>query len=64
MGVGEARLERFQRRIKGRLKDWREDEHRADGQLLKELKESPKRYRSKVLGTEPRNECIDLYDNS
>src|SRR6267143_5379934 len=36
--VGEARLERFQKRVKGRLKGWREDEHKADAQLLKELR--------------------------
>ena len=34
--VGEARLERFQKRIRGRLKGWREEEHRADA-VLREL---------------------------
>ena len=31
--VGEARLERFQKKIRGRLKAWKEEEHRADGAL-------------------------------
>lgn len=31
--VGEARLERFPKRISGRLKAWKEDEHRADRAL-------------------------------
>lgn len=30
------RLERFQKKIRGRLKSWKEDEHRAD-KLLQEL---------------------------
>ena len=34
--VGQARLEQFQKRIRGRLKDWREEEHRADA-LLRQL---------------------------
>ena len=28
--VGEARLERFQKNIRGRLKHWKEEDHRAD----------------------------------
>ena len=31
--VGQARLGRFQKKIRGRLKDWREEEHRADKML-------------------------------
>ncbi len=31
--VGEARLERFQKKIRGRLKSWKEEEHRADKSL-------------------------------
>ena len=50
--VGEARLERFQKRVKGRLKGWREDEHKADAQLLKELRASPKRDGPMVSATE------------
>ncbi len=34
--VGEARLERFQKKIRGRLKGWSEEEHRAD-KLLRQL---------------------------
>ncbi|HZY93758.1 MAG TPA: hypothetical protein VFE98_02725 [Candidatus Bathyarchaeia archaeon] len=29
----DLRLERFQKRIRGRLKDWKEEEHRADAEL-------------------------------
>ena len=31
--VGEARLEQFQKNIRGRLKHWKEEEHRADKAL-------------------------------
>lgn len=31
--VGEARLERFQKNVQGRLKHWKEEEHRADKAL-------------------------------
>ncbi len=31
--VGEGRLELFQKKIRGRLKNWREEEHRADKPL-------------------------------
>jgi len=31
--VGEARLERFQKNMRGRLKHWKEEEHRADKAL-------------------------------
>ncbi len=31
--VGEARLERFQKNMHGRLKNWKEEEHRADKAL-------------------------------
>ena len=31
--VGEARLERFQKKIRGRLKNWKEEEHKADNAL-------------------------------
>ncbi len=34
--VGEARLGRFQKEIRGRLKGWKEEEHRAD-KMLREL---------------------------
>jgi len=34
--VGEERLERFQKKIRGRLKRWKEEEHRAD-KALEEL---------------------------
>lgn len=34
--VGKARLERYQKRIRGRLKHWKEEEHRAD-KALEEL---------------------------
>ena len=34
--MGGASLERFQKQIRGRLKDWNEEEHKADRQLLKE----------------------------
>ncbi len=34
--VGEGRLELFQKKIRGRLKNWREEEHRAD-KLLDQL---------------------------
>lgn len=37
--VGEARLQRFQKKIRGRLKTWKEEEHRADS-ALNELGES------------------------
>ena len=40
--MGGARLERFQKRILGRLKDWKEEEHRADRQLLKETGAGPR----------------------
>ncbi len=33
--VGEVRLERFQKKVRGRLKDWKEEEHRADRELEK-----------------------------
>lgn len=33
--VGEARLERFQKKVRGRLKNWKEEEHRADRELEK-----------------------------
>jgi len=31
--VGEARLEQFQKNMRGRLKHWKEEEHRADKAL-------------------------------
>jgi len=31
--VGEARLEQFQKNMRGRLKQWKEEEHRADKAL-------------------------------
>jgi hypothetical protein len=34
--VGEGRLELFQKKIRGRLRNWREEEHRAD-RLLDQL---------------------------
>jgi DNA-binding transcriptional regulator/RsmH inhibitor MraZ len=34
--VGEPRLEHFQKKIRGRLKNWKEEEHRAD-KALREL---------------------------
>lgn len=34
--VGERRLELFQKKIRGRLKNWREEDHRAD-RLLNQL---------------------------
>ena len=43
--VGEARLERFQRKIRGRLKNWKEEEHKAD-KALEELgsgRDTPRR---------------------
>jgi len=49
--VGGARLERFQKQIRGRLKDWKEEEHKADRQLLKETATSPHPYRLRTHGT-------------
>ena len=34
--MGEGRLELFQKKIRGRLRNWREEEHRAD-KLLDQL---------------------------
>jgi hypothetical protein len=31
--VGQARLERFQKKIRGRLKTWKEENHEADRAL-------------------------------
>jgi DNA-binding transcriptional regulator/RsmH inhibitor MraZ len=45
--VGEARLERFQKKIRGRLKAWKEDEHRADRALEKVRMEQRRNTRSK-----------------
>jgi len=49
--VGRARLERFQKQIRGRLKDWKEEEHKADKQLLKETQAVPHPYRMRTHGT-------------
>jgi hypothetical protein len=35
--VGEARLERFQQKVRGSLKGWKEERHRAD-KALREIK--------------------------
>ncbi len=41
--VGQGRLKMFQKKIRGRLKNWREEDHRAD-KLLAQLKsEQPDR---------------------
>jgi len=48
--VGGARLERFQKQIRGRLKDW-EEEHKADRQLLKETAAGPQPYLPRTRGT-------------
>jgi DNA-binding transcriptional regulator/RsmH inhibitor MraZ len=42
--VGEARLERFQKKIRGRLKTWKEEEHKGD-KALKELTLEPRTIR-------------------
>ncbi len=34
--VGEARLERFQKKVRGRLRSWKEEDHKAD-KALREL---------------------------
>jgi len=39
--VGEARLTRFQKKIRGRLKTWKEEDHEAD-RALKEIAPSSK----------------------
>lgn len=36
--VGQPRLEKFQKRIRGRLKNWKEEEHRADAELSRMAK--------------------------
>jgi len=33
--VGEARLERFQKKVRGRLRSWKEEDHKADKALGK-----------------------------
>ncbi len=40
--VGQVRLERFQKRIRGRLKTWREEDHEADRALREIVKTSSK----------------------
>ena len=50
--MGRARLERFQKQIRGRLKDWKdEEEHKADRQLLKETAAGPHPYRLRTHRT-------------
>ena len=39
--VGEVRLERFQKKIRGRLRGWKEEEHRAD-RALREMSAKPR----------------------
>ena len=41
--VGQPRLEKFQKRIRGRLKDWKEEEHRADAELARITRHEPAR---------------------
>jgi len=48
--VGGARLERFQKQIRGKLKDWKEKENKADRQLLKETAAGPHPYRLRTHG--------------
>ncbi len=38
--VGEARLELFQKKIRGRLKTWKEEDHQVDA-ALKEMARNP-----------------------
>ncbi len=40
--VGEARLERFQKKIRGRLRTWKEEDHEADRALTEMARTSSK----------------------
>ncbi len=55
--VGEAQLERFQKKVRGRLKNWKEEEHRADRELEKLLKALDLRLQNPVLSVSPKAEA-------